>query len=118
MLGWGPGASKPILSCDLGTGAVQLLAQHPFTQGGTEAKQSPGAGQSSCAGRPHSLGPGTLSMPGWWVPPLPTPGRPPGARPTLSAAGGGISSVQSLSHVRLFATPWTAACQAALSIRE
>ena len=28
----------------------------------------------------------------------------------------GISSVQSLSHVRLFATPWTAARQASLSI--
>ena len=27
-----------------------------------------------------------------------------------------ISSVQSLSHVRLFATPWTEACQASLSI--
>ena len=27
-----------------------------------------------------------------------------------------FSSVQSLSHVRLFATPWTAACQAFLSI--
>ena len=27
-----------------------------------------------------------------------------------------LSSVQSLSHVRLFATQWTAACQAALSI--
>ena len=27
-----------------------------------------------------------------------------------------ISSVQLLSHVRLFATPWTAACQAAVSI--
>ena len=27
-----------------------------------------------------------------------------------------ISSVQSLSHVRLFATPWTTACQASLSI--
>ena len=26
------------------------------------------------------------------------------------------SSVQSLSHVKLFATPWTAACQASLSI--
>ena len=26
------------------------------------------------------------------------------------------NSVQSLSHVRLFATPWTAACQASLSI--
>ena len=26
-----------------------------------------------------------------------------------------ISSVQSLNHVRLFATPWTAACQACLS---
>ena len=27
-----------------------------------------------------------------------------------------FGSVQSLSHVRLFATPWTAACQASLSI--
>ena len=27
-----------------------------------------------------------------------------------------VSSVQSLSHVWLFATPWTAACQASLSI--
>ena len=27
-----------------------------------------------------------------------------------------FTSVQSLSHVRLFATPWTAACQASLSI--
>ena len=27
-----------------------------------------------------------------------------------------VSLVQSLSHVRLFATPWTAACQASLSI--
>ena len=27
-----------------------------------------------------------------------------------------FSSVQSLSHVRLFATPWTAACQASLSV--
>ena len=27
-----------------------------------------------------------------------------------------LSSVQSLSRVRLFATPWTAACQASLSI--
>ena len=29
-----------------------------------------------------------------------------------------FSSVQSLSHVRLFATPWTAACQASLSINN
>ena len=27
-----------------------------------------------------------------------------------------IISVQSLSHVRLFVTPWTAACQASLTI--
>jgi hypothetical protein len=27
-----------------------------------------------------------------------------------------FSSVQSLSHVQLFVTPWTAACQASLSI--
>ena len=30
--------------------------------------------------------------------------------------GNTISSVQSLNHVRLFVTPWTAACQASLSI--
>ena len=30
--------------------------------------------------------------------------------------GLGFSSVQSLSHIRLFATPWIAACQASLSI--
>ena len=29
-----------------------------------------------------------------------------------------LSSVQSLSHVRLFVTPWTAACQASLSITD
>ena len=29
-----------------------------------------------------------------------------------------FSSVQSLSHVRLFATPWTAECQASLSINN
>ena len=29
---------------------------------------------------------------------------------------GQFSSIQSLSHVQLFATPWTAACQASLSI--
>ena len=29
-----------------------------------------------------------------------------------------FNSVQSLSHVRLFATPWTAACQASLSITK
>ena len=27
-----------------------------------------------------------------------------------------VSSVQSLSHVQIFATPWTAPCQASLSI--
>ena len=31
---------------------------------------------------------------------------------TLGETGLGISSVQSLSRVRLFVTPWTAACQA------
>ena len=29
-----------------------------------------------------------------------------------------LSSVQSLSHIPLFATPWTAACQASLSINN
>ena len=29
-----------------------------------------------------------------------------------------LSSVQSLSHVQLFATPWRAACQASLSINS
>ena len=48
-------------------------------------------------------------------------------RPVLGACGEAVlscssllsvqfSSVQSLSHVRLFATPWIAACQASLSI--
>ena len=31
-------------------------------------------------------------------------------------SGGLVSSVQLLSRVRLFVTPWTAACQASLSI--
>ena len=35
---------------------------------------------------------------------------------TKIMASGPISSVQSLSRVRLFATPWIAACQASLSI--
>ena len=35
---------------------------------------------------------------------------------TKDQASLGHSSVQLLSHVRLFATPWTAACQASLSI--
>ena len=35
---------------------------------------------------------------------------------TIKYLGIELSSVQSLSHVRLFATPWTAACQASLSI--
>ena len=35
---------------------------------------------------------------------------------TKIMASGPISSVQFLSHVRLFATPWIAACQASLSI--
>ena len=34
----------------------------------------------------------------------------------LVHCGSYFSSVQLLSHVRLFATPWTAACQASLSI--
>jgi len=33
-----------------------------------------------------------------------------------SCRSSSVSSVQSLSHVRLFATPWTTACQASLSI--
>ena len=36
--------------------------------------------------------------------------------PSINAAFWVLSSVQSLSHVRLFATPWTAARQASLSI--
>ena len=36
--------------------------------------------------------------------------------PNLQLKELGFSSVQSLSHVQLFATPWTAACQASLSI--
>ena len=36
--------------------------------------------------------------------------------PNTSSQKGQFSSVQSLSHDRLFATPWTAECQASLSI--
>ena len=36
--------------------------------------------------------------------------------PSINAAFWVLSSVQSLSRVQLFATPWTAACQASLSI--
>ena len=35
---------------------------------------------------------------------------------SINRAQEGFSSVQSLSRVRFFATPWTAACQASLSI--
>ena len=34
----------------------------------------------------------------------------------LKGHRGGIDVVQSLSHARPFATPWTAACQASLSL--
>ena len=34
----------------------------------------------------------------------------------LTEKPGGLQTVQSLSHVRLIATPWIAACQASLSI--
>ena len=36
--------------------------------------------------------------------------------PSPTQLSSSVSSVQSLSHVQLFATPWTAACQAPLSI--
>ena len=43
--------------------------------------------------------------------------RDPGLIPGSGRSPGeGISSVRSLSHVRLSAIPWTAACQAFLSI--
>ena len=57
-----------------------------------------------------------------------SPGKPPGWSMVLGVALGRtlhiglgllphqLSSVQLLSHVRLFVTPWTAACQASLSI--
>ena len=38
--------------------------------------------------------------------------------PTASTLPSQFSSVQSLSHVRLFVTPWTAVCQASLSITK
>ena len=51
---------------------------------------------------------------------LPHPGIEPIPLTSPSLAGGFLTtsatSVQSLSHVRLFATPWTAACQVSLSI--
>ena len=36
--------------------------------------------------------------------------------PNINKMNHQFSSVQLLSHVRLFATPWTAECQASLSI--
>ena len=49
---------------------------------------------------------------------LPNPGIEPASLTSPSLAGGFFTtqSVQLLSCVRLFATPWTAACQASLSI--
>ena len=41
---------------------------------------------------------------------------PPPAAPLSRDQVGAVVAVQSLSHVQLFATPWTAACQASLSI--
>ena len=64
----------------------------------------------------------------WWNGlPFPTPGDLPNlgikpiSLPSLAFTGRFFSStpgssVQSLSHIQLFATPWTAACQASLSI--
>ena len=46
------------------------------------------------------------------VPPLLSPS----AATTETHAPGAISLIQSLSHVRLFATPWTTALQAPLSM--
>ena len=40
-----------------------------------------------------------------------SPGQAGKEGPHLTMTGG-FSSVQSLSHIQLFATPWTAACQA------
>ena len=45
--------------------------------------------------------------------PLAPPGKP---SHILQMSLTCFSSVQSLSHVQLFATPWTAACQASLSV--
>ena len=63
-----------------------------------------------------------LGQQGWREP----VGWPRAARPPVHASGLcytysslwllPLSSVQSLSHVRLFAIPWTVACQASLSI--
>ena len=56
----------------------------------------------------HLQWPSPLPRPGTWF----FPGRFP--FPLVHwVLGGGV--VQSLSHVQLFATPWTAACQASLS---
>ena len=54
--------------------------------------------------------PGDLPYPGI------KPGSPTWQADSLLSEPPGISSVQSLSHVWPFATPWSAACQASLSI--
>ena len=57
----------------------------------------------------------------WRIPGTGEPGELPSLGPYIvrydwSDLGAAFSSVQSLSRVRLFATPWIAACQASLSI--
>ena len=60
----------------------------------------------------HIFHPLNLSMLHFWVVSCDTPS----SSVILSLAAYQFSSVQSLSHVRLFATPWTAAHQASVSI--
>ena len=43
------------------------------------------------------------------------PGGTSGRQPVCQCKRCKVSSIQSLSHVQLFATPWTVACQASLS---
>ena len=57
-----------------------------------------------------------ISPPSWASPSLPHPIPLDQASPRASYLTHQFSSIQSLSHVRLFATPWTAAHQASLSI--
>ena len=73
---------------------VRSVQLHPLTLCQPPASAAPGSGHSSCL-HPSLRQCGNLSHESLWPQ---------------------FSSVQSLSRVRLFATPWTAARQASLSI--
>ena len=69
-------------------------------------------GSRSQSGQPSFLKPFSA----FYLCPQASPKAPPPTCHPIPKVFLQFSSVQSLSHVRLFTTPWTAACQASLSI--